>query len=107
MVKNYFCCDIRIDPKPQKITLPTLSYNACAYVIRGREETMYICEDKWLNHSEKSNILELTKLFGHETIHGILYKEDLSSSTYDCIQIPFMNRLKRECPKTWRDWFLF
>ena len=66
----------------------------------------------WIKFGDKRRIKKLIQICSHEPIHNIITHKmtsysALSSHGYDRLALQFRKRIKKECPKTWRECRVF
>lgn len=67
---------------------------------------------KWFKFGIKRLTHQSIHVCAHESIHNIITHamvpySDLASHGYDRLVLQFRKQIKKECPKTWREWRVF
>lgn len=73
-------------------------------------ETIFLNQNPfWFKLGDKRMIRTLRHVFSHEPIHNIIYGIDPNAGygNYDRLRLKFMKQIKKQCPKTFREWTIF
>lgn len=84
-----------------------IKYKWIASASYDHPETIFINKEDgfWLKIGDKKMLEILTHVFSHEPIHNIINHTILGTpifAGYDRLRKKFVNRIKKECPKTYR-----
>ena len=66
----------------------------------------------WFKFGDKWKTKKLIQICSHEPIHNIITHDMIgyslmNSHGYDILGHKFTKQIKKECPKTWKDWRMF
>lgn len=105
-----FGSDIQFD-KAKKGEGTGIKYEWIASAHYDSPETIFLNENKyWFELGDKRMIRMLRHVFSHEPIHNIInhkiFKHPLFDG-YDRLKLKFNKQIKKECPKTYREWNTF
>ena len=102
-----FGSDIRFTGE-HKGTKNHLKYKWVAMATDEYPDSIIICKDDmfWLKIGDKLMIRNLKRILSHEPIHNILWDIGIDGN-YDFLLHKFRKQIKKECPKTYRDYLTF
>lgn len=88
-----------------------IKYEWIASAQYNSPETIFLNKNKyWFEIGDKRMVRVLRHVFSHEPIHNILNHVIFDSpmfESYDRLRLKFSKQIKKECPKTFREWNTF